>query len=424
VLLVAAVLVLYIAHLRITEARALTGSMPAKTPAKLKEMDQHGRHHLPSIDLLFGDDTVWPATPNIEPERFASARSRVRRVRRRRSRGGERPLLGCELEGVSAAEEPSGLVRSRSLSRVTSRGSVLPSWTSCSDGSTQTVAVEVPDRLLAVATARPAAPVESIAADVGSTPSPVPVPMATANLPASPAGKERGGEAVLSSPRSMSHISLMTGPTMARCECICIPSTRGYHDARLNRVRHLVAALGPPQRLQRARLRVIPSRPPRSSPTHSPITATMPRAAASRAVNHAEPQAAGAAQGGGAARAYDGRLCHAFIASDRDRSGALSKRECYHALALVGLHYTPSEQLHLWQRCHLNFGGQVEWYEFRALGAALLIQAAAMPQRELQTHRVRAGCATHEQQRALAQRQNVRPLACGQFPSPAFEPGQ
>lgn len=384
VLLLAAVLMLYILHLRITETRALTGSMPAKTPAK--RTDQYGRHHLPSIDLLFGDDTVWPATPNIESERFA-ARSRARRVRRRRSRGGERPSLGCAAEGVvSAAEEPYGLVRSRSLSRVTSRGSLLPSLTNCSDDSTQRVAVEVPDtqvavagvpdRLPAVAAARPAAPVVSIAADAGSTPSPVPVPMATADLLASPAERERRG-----SPHPTSHMSLTTGPIMSLHECICIPSTMGYHDARLDRVRHLVAALGPPQRLQRARLRVIPSRPPRASPTHSPTTATMLPTAASRAINHAEPQAAGAARGGGAARAYDSRLCHAFIASDRDKSGALSKRECYHALALVGLHYTPSEHLHLWQRCHLNFGGQVEWYEFRALGAALLSQAAAMPQR-------------------------------------------
>lgn len=392
--------------LRITKwlhkPRTLTGHMPAKMPHS-KGTDQDGRH-LPSIDVLFGDDTVWPVSS-------VSSRSRAKRVRtcvrRRRSRGGERA-------SQCAAEKPPGLVRSRSLSRSTSSGSMLPDhaqmvavrspdpssdvaavhhasgMTDRADGDTQMAVVEVsdtqmavvdvPHRSSAVDTIRPAALVASLAADVSNSPSPKPVPMATADLRVSRADQKGEGAAVHgSSPRptprpvSASPHTLPTNGQPALCECI--PSTRGRHQhhARLNRVRHLVTALGPPPRSQRARLQVIPTQPPRSQPS-----ATKPRIAASGAISHAGPLAVGVARGGGTARAHDGRLCHAFIASDRDKSGALSKRECYHALALVGLHYTPAEHLRLWQRCHLNLGGQVEWYEFRALGAALLNQSAAI----------------------------------------------
>lgn len=141
------------------------------------------------------------------------------------------------------------------------------------------------------------------------------------------------------------------------------------------------------------------------------------------------------------------RLRHAFLAADRDRNGTLSKRELYHALALVGLHYTASEQLRVWEVCANSCGTMdhvirgVDWSHFLALATGLLkqafgggssSQAKATPtlpkwsrpawrqreqQQELWGLRI---CSEHQTQvrRALAQRQRVG-VYMG-YPPPAY----
>jgi len=193
-------------------------------------------------------------------------------------------------------------------------------------------------------------------------------------------------------------------------------------DRRLSRTRHTMSALKPTpsSTLPAMQLHSSPSSPTEPSTPSSPTSASVP----------------------------EWRVRHAFLASDRDHSGALSKRELYHALALLGLHYTPSEQLRVWHACADSHGwhrstlataGGVSWHAFCTLAMSLLKEAfprqgvsVAFPrqgvsvatpasvaptamrtplarQREEQLRRAAINVSAHDTQvrRALAQRQRV-----------------
>lgn len=78
---------------------------------------------------------------------------------------------------------------------------------------------------------------------------------------------------------------------------------------------------------------------------------------------------------------HDESLYAAFQAADADGSGALSKRQLYAALALVGLHVKASEQLQLWRMFDRDTNGRVDYHEFRQLGVVLLEQGEAHARR-------------------------------------------
>ena len=70
---------------------------------------------------------------------------------------------------------------------------------------------------------------------------------------------------------------------------------------------------------------------------------------------------------------HQGRLRRAFCAADVDKSGTLSKRQLYQALAGAGLVMTASEQLVIWRLFDRDADGKIAWEEFHRLGAALLL---------------------------------------------------
>eukprot|EP00322_Chrysochromulina_rotalis_P018399 CAMPEP_0115829274 /NCGR_PEP_ID=MMETSP0287-20121206/1014_1 /TAXON_ID=412157 /ORGANISM="Chrysochromulina rotalis, Strain UIO044" /LENGTH=399 /DNA_ID=CAMNT_0003282535 /DNA_START=37 /DNA_END=1237 /DNA_ORIENTATION=+ len=74
---------------------------------------------------------------------------------------------------------------------------------------------------------------------------------------------------------------------------------------------------------------------------------------------------------------YDDQLQMAFAIFDTDRTGGLSKRQLYAALAHVGLAFSLSEQLSIWKAFDRDSNGKIEFEEFRALGVALLDQGGS-----------------------------------------------
>lgn len=142
-------------------------------------------------------------------------------------------------------------------------------------------------------------------------------------------------------------------------------------DERLARIRHTMAALGPP---------------PRSPPL--PSSCSPPESSSLRGLPSDHRAAEEARQ------VRDLRLRHAFSAADRDHNGALSKRELYNALSLLGLHYTPSEQLRVWRSARGFDGGSgksspphnlhlVAWADFHLLTTKLLSQQPAVRHRHV-----------------------------------------